>query len=155
MNTETSNETPTPPRQCRTRWRMAISCVVILVCGALIGSVVTSVYYHHGHMPMMHSPERLPEHIARNMQKKYKLVDKQEQQLETIFKEHTKKIMEIRSEIAPRMEAEHEALQRSVEGVLTPQQAEQWRKEFDRMRRLWRLPVNPPRTTDSAQPSNP
>jgi Spy/CpxP family protein refolding chaperone len=112
---------------------------VILLCGVAIGGVITAVVLEPRPVHGMRRPERLPERIVQEMQDKYNLTDEQERQLLAIFEEHGKKLSDIRAEVQPRVEAEHEALRGAVEAVLTPEQAEQWRKEFEQMRRPWRL----------------
>ena len=122
----------------RRPWRRSLALgFVILLCGAVIGSVVTALVIEekpaHGRRP-----EWSPEQIAEKMQRKYNLTDDQAKQVLAVFQEHGKKLSEIRAEVQPRVEAEHEALRATVEGILTPEQAAQWRVEFEQMQRPWR-----------------
>ena len=116
--------------------RSLLLCIVILICGMIIGGVTTAIFFHaaadHGHRG-----DHLPQSIAERMQKKYNLSDDQRQRLQVIFDEHIKKLSAIRTEIQPRMDAEQEALRQSVEPVLTPDQAKRWREEYETMRKQW------------------
>lgn len=117
--------------------RSLVLGIVILVCGGVIGSVVTAVAIGHRQPPRTWRWDRLPEDIAKEMRGKYDLNQEQEQRLVTVFQEHREKLSGIRAEVQPRVEAEHEALRSAVEGILTPEQAAQWRTEFEQMRRPW------------------
>ena len=110
---------------------------VILACGIVIGGVGTAVFLSQRSTHAMRHGDGMPERIASDMQAKYGLTDAQKQQLVTVFAEHEKRFSQIRAEVAPRMDAEHEALRQGVEAILTPGQAEQWRAEFERVRRPW------------------
>jgi len=132
-----SEEIPAAPAVRRPWVRSLLLGVVILLCGAAIGSTITAVVLERRPMRDFRRSDHLPERIAREMQNKYGLTDEQERQLLAVFTEHEKKLSDIRAEVQPRMEAEHEALRRAVEAVLTPEQAAEWRKEFEQMRRPW------------------
>lgn len=134
----TNNPENTAPVARRAWVRTLVFGVVILLCGVVIGGVATAVALRHFPVHGMMRPlHPLPERIASDMQHKYNLTDEQKERLRVIFDEHTKKLSVIRAEVQPRVEAEHEALRRGVETVLTPEQAEQWRAEYERMRSLW------------------
>lgn len=130
---------PVPAVPSRSRVRGLILGFVILLCGGAIGSVTTAVVLARQQPPPDHRrPERGPESIVQRMQHQYDLTDEQARELEGIFKEHWEKLSEIRGQVQPLVETEYEALQRSVESVLTPEQASQWRPEFEKKRRYWR-----------------
>jgi Spy/CpxP family protein refolding chaperone len=131
-------ETPPAPAGRRAWRRSLVLGTVILLCGMAIGSVITAVVVEPRPVHGMRRSDRLPERIVQEMQEKYNLTDEQKRQLLAIFEEHGKKLSDIRAEVQPRVDAEHEALRRGVEAVLKPEQAEQWRKEFEQMRRPWR-----------------
>jgi len=111
---------------------------IILVCGAVMGSVITALVIEERPGRWTRHSERLPERIAEEMRAKYNLTDDQTNQILAVFQDHAKKLSEIRAEVQPRVEAEHEALRATVESILTPEQAAQWRSEFEQMRRPWR-----------------
>ncbi len=125
-----------PPAR-RRRSRSLLLGLVLLLCGAAIGGVTTALALRGPFMHGMPKPEELAQHMAHRMKIDYNLGDEQEQRLVAIFEEHGNKLMAIRSEVQPRVEAEHEALQAAVEQVLTPEQAADWRKEFEQKRRPW------------------
>jgi hypothetical protein len=131
------HEAVLPPGVRRGWLRNLALGLVLLLCGAAIGSVVTAVVVERGPFHGMKRPEHLSELIAHRIKTKYGLNDEQEQKLRGIFEEHGKKLADIRADVQPRVEAEHEALQKAVETVLTPEQASDWEKEFEQMRRAW------------------
>lgn len=110
--------------------------IVILLCGVVIGSVTTAVYFHMQD-DRGHRKDRLPQNVAERMQNKYGLTDDQRQRLQTVFDEHIKKLSAIRTEVQPRMDAAQEALRQGVESILTPEEAKRWREEFESMRKPW------------------
>jgi len=137
MSENEVEQTPVTPVNRRPWVRSLLLGIVILVCGGVIGSVVTAVVVERRPMYRSWKSGRLPENVAAHMKKKYGLSDDQERRLVTIFKEHGEKLSEIRAEVQPRVDAEHEALRGAVETVLTPEQAEEWRNEFEQMRGPW------------------
>jgi len=131
------DEAPIAPVNRRARLRSLVLGVIILLCGAAIGAVAAALVIERMHG--MHRGDRLPELIAARMQAKYNLTDAQRGQLQAIFEEHRKNLSDIRAEVQPRVEAEHEALRRAVDDVLTPEQAADWQEEFEKWRRPWHL----------------
>ena len=137
MSENEPDELPNMPVKRRLFGRSLLLGFVILLCGAAIGCVITALVIEkrpaHGKRP-----PRMPEQIAEEMQREFNLNDEQTQQILAVFHEHWKKLSEIRAEVQPRVEAEHEALRATVESILTPEQAAQWRNEFEQVRRPWR-----------------
>jgi len=122
----------------RRPWRRSLLLgFVILLCGGAIGSVITGVTIERRPERGSRRPERVPEKIAERMQEKYGLTDDQTQKILVVMQEHGKKLSDIRAEVQPRIDAEHEALRIAVEAVLTPEQATRWREEFEQMRGPW------------------
>ena len=105
---------PTAVRQLRRR--NLFFGGLILLCGMVMGSVVTAVVFNRGPHFGMPNPGHLPGLIAQDMQRKYGLTDEQREKLQAVFEEHGKKLESLWSETQPRVEAVHEAMQKSVEG---------------------------------------
>jgi Spy/CpxP family protein refolding chaperone len=127
------------PTLMRVWLRSFLLGIAILICGAVIGSVITAVMLGKSpDRPEGWRPERTPARIAGEMREKYGLNEGQEAQLRTIFEDHWKTLSAIRAEVEPRVEAEHEALRKAVEIVLTAEQAAKWCEEFEKMRNRWR-----------------
>lgn len=134
---EAPEETPVTPAARRPWIHSVIYGVIILACGAAMGSVITAMVIER---PAKHGPHRggnLPEQIVQKMRQDYSLTPEQCQKLKGVFEEHVKSLSAVRSEVQPKMDAIHEALRNSVEGVLTPEQAARWREEYENMRRPW------------------
>ena len=139
MSDNELDETPQAVPRRRAWLPNLVLGLVILLCGVAMGSIVTAVVLRRPPMHGMRRPEQLPDKIASEMRVKYGLNDEQEQRLRVVFTEHGEKLSDIRAEVQPRVEAEHEALRRAIEGVLTPEQASRWREEFEKMRAPWRF----------------
>ncbi|MFA6242842.1 MAG: hypothetical protein WC655_18025 [Candidatus Hydrogenedentales bacterium] len=137
--TDSSSELELTVAAPRRAWvRSLLFSMMILVCGAVIGSVSTALYMQDREPRFGHRPENMAQYIADEMEHKYGLTPEQKQKVLGVFEEHSKKLAEIRAEVGPRVEAEFEAVRKSVEPILTPEQAEAWSKEYERMRHKWR-----------------
>jgi Spy/CpxP family protein refolding chaperone len=138
MDEEILNEHPPSVTVGPSRLKSAVLGLVLLVCGVAIGSVTTAVMFNRGPWRELGKFGHAPDEIANRMKEKYNLSDEQAKQLMTIFEEHGDKLAQIRAEVQPRVDAEHEALQSAVEKILTPEQAADWRADFEKMRNSWR-----------------
>jgi len=148
MDTRDPEHAPVTPPRRRPWTRSLLLGFVILACGAAIGGVGAAVALQQDHDRSPRRSGRGPEGLLQKMQEEYKLTDAQAQQLDTVLREHWERLSAIRAEVQPRVDAEFEALRREVEAVLTPEQAAQWREEFERKRQHWRSRsenANPPR----------
>ena len=146
--------------QHKSQFRTFLLGAAILLCGIIIG--ITSTFFFHQYPPgrgmrpfdgrggRAMSPADIAGNIASEMQKKYGLTDDQKSRLCTVFQEHGKRLDAIRTEVQPRVEAEYGDLRKSVEAVLTPEQAAKWRQtEYEEMHKRWRprggmFPPGPP-----------
>ncbi len=137
--TDSSNEfelaVTAPRRACV---RSLLFSMMILVCGAAIGSLATALLMQRDEPRFGHRPENMAQYIADEMERKYSLTPEQKQTILGVFEEHSKKLAEIRAEVGPRVEAEFDAVRKSVESVLTPEQAAEWSQEYEKMRHKWR-----------------
>lgn len=146
---EDSNVEAAVPVPCRGPWvRNLVFGIVILVCGAVIGSVTTAVAVEKWPSRGPHRRERIPESIAESMQRRYSLTDDQTCQVLEAFREHARRLSEVRAEVQPRLEAEHQALRQKMEGILTAEQAQEWRKEDDARWSRWRSRPGESRNAD-------
>jgi len=122
----------------RRAWvRSLLFSMMILVCGAVIGGVATALFMQQNEPRFGRRPENMAQYIADDMERKYSLTPEQKEKILAVFEEHSKKLGEIRAEVAPRVEAEFEAVRKSVETILTPEQAAAWSKEYEKMRSKW------------------
>lgn len=131
--------------------RSLVFSLMILVCGAVIGSVGTALFLQkHDRPRTSHRPENMAQFIADEMERKYELNPEQKQKVLSVMEEHSRKLAAIRAEVAPRVDSEFEEVRKSVETILTPEQAKAWSVEYEKMRGKWR-----PRGGDnSASPGN-
>lgn len=137
MEQNIANEIPlvSGPRR---PWLRSLLCgLAILVSGIVIGAVAAAVMLQNRPAKDSFFRERSPEKIAAHMQKEYGLDDDQKQKVQSVLADHMKRFSDMRSEMQPRIEAEHEAFRAAMEQVLTPEQAGRWRADFERMRRPW------------------
>lgn len=123
----------------RPRVRGILLGFVILACGIAIGGTTAAVVLDRDDDPGarrsgVHGPDR----IVQKMREEYGLTDDQTERLKTVFREHWERLSAIRAEVQPRVDAEYEEMKREVEAVLTPEQAREWRQEFERKQRFWR-----------------
>jgi uncharacterized membrane protein len=129
---------PAPPRS--RVWPEVLLGLVILLCGIIIGAggtvLVGRVFLVPG------QPDRTSREIARHVSQRLDLSPDQQKQVRQIVRQHIERVNQIRE--SGRQEAEKElALMRDdVAKVLTPEQAQAWRTEFERVRRF--APHGPP-----------
>jgi hypothetical protein len=132
---------PPAPAQARSRvWPEVLLGLVILLCGIVIGAGGTVLVGRIFLVPGQ--PDRTSREIARHMSQRLDLTPDQQRQVRQIVRRHIERVTQIRE--SGRQEAEKElALMRDdVAKVLTPEQAQAWRTEFERMRRF--APHGPP-----------
>src|SRR5690606_11847700 len=136
MQPDETGLAPTPPPPYRPSWaRNLATGFVILLCGIAIGGIGTAVFLNRDRDNGPRSSGRGPEHMVQRMQDEYGLSDDQVRQLQAVFKDHWEKLSAIRAEVQPRVDAEFGELQRTVESILTPSQAKEWRADFEQKRR--------------------
>ena len=109
--TDSSNEFELAVTAPRRAWvRSLLFSMMILVCGAAIGSLATALLMQRDEPRFGHRPENMAQYIADDMEHKYSLTPEQKQKVLGVFEEHSKKLAEIRAEVGPRVEAEFEAV---------------------------------------------
>lgn len=137
MAGESAEQAVVPPVSRHLRLRSMILGIVIFACGAVVGGVIAAAVMDRDAPWKTRGRERFPQRIAEKMQAEYGLTDEQKVAVLKVLEEHVKKLADIRAEVQPRVDAEHEALRVGIEAVLTPDQAAAWRKEYDERRKRW------------------
>jgi len=120
---------------------MLLFGVVILLCGMAIGGGLTTKILWNRLLYNIQHPEHVPVLIVKSMEKGLGLNAEQADQIRPIINAHFKNIHDIRREIRPRFDAELDGMRNEVAAVLTPEQAEHWKKGFDALRAKLQLPV--------------
>jgi len=141
MNRSGDSTKHTLPRQGHPWLRSILLGSIILVCGMFIGGGITLYVATQRVMDAVQNPEKVPARVVARMQRNLDLTDEQAATLEGIIERHQNNLLAIRAEVQPRVKAELDALQREVEEILTPEQAERFRERLETLRsRL--LPTN-------------
>ena len=131
---------PTPNK--RRRIYSVLMGLALLLCGAVIGGSVTLVFLFDRLMTTIHEPEKVPHHIVERMRVAYGLTDEQAEKIEVIYTGLQQELVGIRDAALPEVERELEEARVAVSGVLTPEQAEDYNRRFDRLRRTL-IPTHP------------
>ena len=122
------------------RWRAIALALVIFISGAVAGAAVTITALRHKTQSALRQPELLPARLAARIRSRLRLDAGQEAAVTRIFAERQAAWIGIRRSVRPQVEAELEGLRRDVAAVLTPRQAEQWNRLFERGRQRWLPP---------------
>ena len=147
MNARRPSARLLPRPRPRRRWLTALVGVGIFLCGAAIGSGVTLLVLRDALMGFLRHPEKIPARITSRLRGKLDLTDEQTTRVESILEKRQVALQELRREVQPRIEAHLDAIRAEIEAVLTKEQAERWREQFDRLRRTWLPPLPPPAET--------
>ena len=132
-----------PLHRPRRRWlRTTLLALAIFVSGILIGGGITFKIISHAYKRSLQDPEATAERMTQRMKKRLDLTDGQVIQTRRILLERMRAFQALRREFRPRLEAQIETTRRQMRAVLTPQQAERWEKDFDRLLKFW-LPPPP------------
>ncbi|MFC1834984.1 hypothetical protein ACFL2Q_09640 [Thermodesulfobacteriota bacterium] len=139
-----------PRRGKRRRLRSILLGLLILICGAVLGSGVTLVVMHKKLVYAVHHPEVVTDKIARRMKWHLDLSDEQARKVRAILSERRKALVKLFHENRPRLEEEIATYEKQVVEVLKPEQEVIWRKRFKRIRNKW-FPRLPAKTKESGE----
>jgi len=134
---ESSLSAELPPIKKPRRWRAVLLGIIILICGALIGSGVTVIVIHKMVLHAIRHPEQTPMRITNRIKSKLGLSDEQAARVREIIAARQKAIQAIRRDVQPRVERELEGAKEDVAALLNPEKARQWRERFDYLRKTW------------------
>lgn len=116
-------------------WRVILAAVVIFLAGAITGSVATRVYapkiIHRTHVPapLPVGPERRQAYLSK-LDRELQLTPDQRQKVEAILAESQQRMKVLWRRMEPDTKEEYRRTAREISAVLTPEQAE----NFKRMR---------------------
>lgn len=138
-------DTPIPEMaKPKRRWiRQIAFSLLILFCGAAIGSAVTLNVVWKRFVEGFQRPEEISGRVLNRMKWTLELTHEQEKQISEIFREHERTIRELRMEYQPLIHAEMDSLQEELKDILTPEQIEIWDERFRGMERMWMGPRQP------------
>ena len=133
-----THETSNLPRPPRRSWRGLVYGLILLTSGAAIGAG-SAVFFVERQMvsAQNETPEDASDRWSRDWQSRLDLTQEESKQLRTIFHKHHVAMVAIRKEMRPRFQAELETLQTEVNALLTPKQAEHFKKRWTAMRKRW------------------
>lgn len=114
--------------------RPAVFGVVMLLCGAVIGSGLTVIGVRKEAERVKENPRWLSETAAKRMDRDLDLTDEQSVRVREIFSAHHERVRAIRREHHGRARELFGELQSEIEAVLTLEQAEEWRERMQRLR---------------------
>ncbi|MBM3477080.1 MAG: hypothetical protein FJX75_27750 [Armatimonadetes bacterium] len=126
-------------------WLQVFLGLAILGCGMVIGSGGTLLVGRRILNPPSRQPAQIGRVISRHLTRRLNLTPPQQRQVRDLVRQHMERVNEIRQNGRRDAEQELDAMREDVAKVLTPQQAEAWRREFERLRR-WAPPPPPPGT---------
>jgi hypothetical protein len=134
---------PSPVRP-RRRWLSVLLVVVLLGCGALIGSGLTVLVAVNRLQHALHHPEEFPAKATAMLRHKLGLSDDQAAKVEDIFRHRQAALLAIRREARPRVEAELGRVRAEVAEVLDAAQVNEWNLWFEEKRAKWLPPLPVP-----------
>lgn len=96
--------------------------------------------------------KKRPQRITDRVRGKLGISDEQAARIKAILSERQKAIQALRRQVQPQIEDELNQAREEVAALLNPEQAEKWRKRFDKLR-IW-FPALPPESNSDKTPKN-
>jgi len=124
--------------------------VVLFGSGVVVGGGVTVIVIVRHAQHMAQHPEEMPARATARLRRALDLTHEQADQVRGILTERQKSLMQIRTEVQPRVEAELDCVEAEISAVLTDDQRTQWHALFTRLRNKWLPPL--PTTQPTSQP---
>lgn len=135
-----------PRRLRRRRWIMAGIFALVFLAGMVAGSAVATRVITDQFRLRPRDPHAIPQRITRRMQRKLNLSDEQSRQIQTILTNRLDSLLAMHHGLKPQIKSEIQRTENEVAQVLTPSQAQKWRRWFNRrFREHWASPPPPPR----------
>jgi len=126
-------QAPAPPKPKSRGWVQVLLGIAILLCGMLIGAGGAVLV---GRGLILRQSTQVSGAIVRHMSRRLNLTPQQERDVRRIVREHMEQVDQIRNQGRRDIEEELDAMRDEVADVLTPQQAQAWRRQFERVRRV-------------------
>jgi hypothetical protein len=141
-----------PATQPRRRWITIVAACLIFGAGLASGTGLTIVVAVHRLQHAVHHPEEAPARVAKLLQRRLRLDDKQASQIEAIVAKRQTELTAIRRQFHPQIAKQLDELHREIGEVLTGPQRERWHKMFDEFSERWLPPAPPEAAKDASQP---
>ncbi|MBI2425700.1 MAG: hypothetical protein HYV27_22935 [Candidatus Hydrogenedentes bacterium] len=140
--------TPAPLRPVtdpkRTRRSAGVLGLVIFLCGVLVGGGASVIAFDLMMTYRFRHPERAYLQIVKELEGALHLTPEQVAAVTAVFKSRNMALQEMFvKEVRPRLDAQFDALRDEVATILNPEQAEQWKAEFEKVRHKFRPPPPP------------
>lgn len=107
---------------------------ILLLCGMVLGGVITFKYMTSRMMDEGSRQERTPERIVEKLRGEFGLDDTQAAAILDVFTRGHEKLEAIRVKVDPDVEREMETIRVEVEQYLNSEQKEKWNKRVQEMR---------------------
>ena len=115
-------------------WLPLLLSLVILFVGIGIGSATTVLVMNSQFKRAIKEPDRGRMMLVKHMLGELRLPEEKRLEIEAVIEKHLDALDDIREEIAPRFKEVLELMEEEVAAMLTPEEAERWREEVDRLR---------------------
>ena len=140
--------TPVPARTAadpkRTRRSAGVLGLVIFLCGVLVGAGASVIAFDLMMTYRFRHPERAYLQIVTELEDSLHLTPEQVTAVTAVFKSRNSALQDMFvKEVRPRLDAQFDGLRDDVATILTPDQAEQWKAEFEKVRHKFRPPPPP------------
>lgn len=119
------------------RFRNLFFGLIILLSGMCIGGGITLVFVGKQIQNVLKNPNIAAERIAQRMTRRLDLTVEQSQKVQDILESGMDHFQDIRKRVIPEIDEELNRIDREITAVLTPEQAQHWNKQFNRLRDLW------------------
>jgi len=133
---ESAPQPPTPPKPRSTVWLQVLLGLAILLSGIAIGTGSTLLVGRRLLRPEGRPASQVSGAIAKQAARRLRLTPQQERDVRRIVREHMDSVNATRSQALQDIDTELTAMREEVAQTLTPQQAQAWRRQFDRLRRI-------------------
>lgn len=115
-------ESPGPP----VHWSSVLLGLVLFLCGGLAGAALTE--FRHESRDELPAAPAIPRRLADHLQSKLGLTIEQRDAIEKITREHQVELRRLRRRFFPQFRPLLDSFVQQISDVLSPEQAEQWRK---------------------------
>ena len=112
----------------------------VFLCGAVVGAVITANVINNRFEDRFSKPDEFIGRALDRVGDELGLSEAQRAELQALVDGHRDQIRGIHEEFRPRLEAEFDALRKGIDAILTPEQAKEWDRRFDEMRKRWLRP---------------